>query len=153
MNMMKNKWLLPAIVMILITACNKDKFKTEPQVKIKSIAPSEVVSGDIILVKGEYTDDEGDVDSAFVVYKWYNGPTAGRNDTFRYDFNRLILPPKTREGDVELTFEYSTRNHPEVPGIGGVPRDTTAAFGLIFIDKAKHRSVYSESDKIRLKKP
>jgi len=153
MIQMKNKWLLPVLVLILVTACNKDKFKTEPQVKMRSISPNTVLAGDIIVVKGDYTDDEGDVDSAFIVYKWYNGPTAVRNDTFRYDFNRLNLPPKTREGDFELTFEYSTRNHPEIPGIGGVPRDTTAAFGMILIDKAKHRSVYSESDKIRLKKP
>ena len=38
-----------------------------------------------------------------------------------------------------------------LPGVS--LRDTTAAFALVLIDKAKHRSNFAESTPIRLKKP
>jgi hypothetical protein len=151
--MKKSLLFLVALVMLMVS-CNKDKFKTEPQVEIKSIAPSTVFSGDQISMKGSYTDDEGDIDSVFIIYKWYNGPLEVRHDTFRYAFAALHVPAKTREADIHVDFEYNTNNNPNLVPISGVSlRDTTATLGLILKDKAAHRSNYAESDKIRLKKP
>lgn len=137
----------------VITGCDKDKFTTIPQVKIKSIRPNQVFNGDVITLKGEFTDQEGDIDSALIVYKWYNGATEIPIDTFRYTLENFDLPPKTRQADITVDFEYNTNNIGIVtlPGVG--IRDTTAAFGLIFIDKANNRSSYVESDPIRLIKP
>ncbi len=151
---MKKGMLLPVLVLFVLAACNKDKFKTEPQVDIKSISPGTVRNGDVISLKGKYTDDEGDLDSVFVVYKWYNGTAVVRADTFRYAFSRLGLPANTRKADIEVNFEYNTNNNPNLVPISGVSlRDTTATFGLVLKDKAAHRSNYGESDKVRLKKP
>ncbi|HSU29316.1 MAG TPA: hypothetical protein VLJ68_13105 [Chitinophagaceae bacterium] len=139
---------------VLMTACVKNKFTTEPQIHIKSITPNTVFSGDVITVKSKYTDKEGDIDSVYVVYKWYNGNTVVRADTFRYVFDGLGVPPQITEADLDVTFEYNTGNIPHMQSLPGVfARDTTASFGLILIDKGAHRSSYSESDKIRLKKP
>ena len=151
---MKQRFILPLLLAILIVSCSKDKFKTEPQVTIKSITPSTVFSGDVITIKGDYTDDEGDVDSVLIVYKWYNGATEIPIDTFRYTFARLNLPDKTRQADLEINFEYNTNNIPDMVPLSGVSlRDTTASFGLVLKDKKGQRSSYSESDKIRLKRP
>ena len=151
---MRNKILFIAVILFVLAACGKDKFKTEPQIEIKSISPSTVFSGDIISMKGKYTDDEGDLDTVFIVYKWYNGTTIVRADTARYPASLLRLPENTRESDVIMNFEYNTsRFQNTMVSLPGVPRDTTAAFGMILKDKAGHRSVYSESDQIRLKKP
>ncbi len=151
---MRNKISFIAILVFVLSACGKDKFKTEPQVEIKSISPNTVFNGDIISVKGKYTDDEGDLDSFFVVYKWYNVTAVVRSDTFRYAAANLHLPAKTREADFEINFEYNTNNNPNYVPLSGVTiRDTTATFGLILKDKANQRSNYAESDKIRLKKP
>ncbi len=139
------------IALAVLVACNKDKFTTIPQVKIHSISPSDVNNGNIITLKGSYTDDEGDVDSVLVVYKWYNGLTVVKNDTFRYGFNVLGVPDKTREADIKVTFQYNTAN-PGPPTLPGVIKDTTATLGLILKDKNENRSDYKESQPIRLKK-
>lgn len=151
---MKQRLLLILVLIVTVLACNKDKFTTEPKVTVKSISPGVVNNGDIITLRSNYTDDEGDLDSVYVVYKWYNGTTIVRNDTFRYDFGMLNLPSKLREADMNVVFEYNTNNNPDLVPLPGVSlRDTSATFGLVLIDKAKHRSNYAESEKIRLKKP
>ena len=151
---MRNRLVLPLLLAAVISSCNKDKFKTEPQVEVKSIAPGTVFSGNVITIKGDYTDDEGDVDSVLIVYKWYNGATEIPVDTLRYTFARLNLPAKTRQADLRIDFEYNTNNYPDLVPLSGVSlRDTTASFGLILKDKEGHRSNYSQSEKIRLKRP
>ncbi|MBL0333932.1 MAG: hypothetical protein IPP73_00955 [Chitinophagaceae bacterium] len=94
---MKLSLMLCGLCLVTLLACQKDKFTTTPQVSLKSITPSSVVIGDIIRVKGTFTDKEGDVDSAYIIYKWYNGANIVKNDTFattcpHWEF---LLPPKT----------------------------------------------------------
>lgn len=143
--------ILALSALIFIVACNKDKFTTIPQVKVNAISPTEVHNGEIITLKGEFTDDEGDVDSVLVVYKWYNGVAVVKNDTFRYNFASIGVPDKTREADIKITFQYNTAN-PGPPTLPGVLKDTTATLGLILKDKKENRSEYKESNPIRLKK-
>ena len=150
---MKLPQLLISATVLLMVACNKDKFTTIPQLNIKSISPGTVVSGNVLTVKGTYTDKEGDIDSVFVVRKFFAGNTATKIDTIeKFQFSALNLPPKTLEGDIELTYEYNTQNL-GIRTLSGVQKDTTAAFGMILKDKAANRSEYKESEKIRLKKP
>jgi len=150
---MKN--IQPLLITLLIVAisCNKDKFTTIPQISIESISPSTADNGNIITVKGKYTDEEGDVDSALIIYKWYNGATVVRKDTFRYSFASFGLPP-TRKADVSVDFQYNTSNPNGYVTLPGASlRDTTGTLGIILVDKAKNRSNYAESKPIRLKKP
>jgi hypothetical protein len=145
--------LLITIILIAIS-CNKDKFTTVPQVSIKSISPATVYSGDIINLRGNYTDKEGDLDSALIVYKWYNGATVVKKDTFRFSFTSLHMPPQTKDAEISVDFQYNTTNPNGFVTLPGVfPKDTTATLGLILIDAAKNRSNYAESNQIRLKKP
>lgn len=144
-----------ALALLLIAGgCKKDTYTTVPQVTVKSISPSTVVTGNVIEIKGSFTDLEGDVDSALIAYKWFNGPVGTiQYDTFRMAFDDIGLPAGTRRADLSIQFEYNADNNPNIPNLPGVSlRDTTAAFGLLLIDKAKNRSNYSESPTIRLKK-
>ncbi|HMU46384.1 MAG TPA: hypothetical protein PKC72_08460 [Chitinophagaceae bacterium] len=150
---MKIYYTLLILFIAAFISCGKDKFTTEPQVKINSIKPSTVTLGNIITVKGEYTDQEGDLDSALIVYKWYNGATAVRHDTARFTFASLNLPSDIKEAQINLDFQYATSNPNGYMTLPGGNRDTTAALGLILIDKAGNRSNYAESDQIRLIKP
>jgi hypothetical protein len=149
--------LLP-LLMLLALACNKDKFTSVPQVKIKSLSPNErIVQRDIVVLKGNFTDEEGDLDSVLVVYKWYNGTAVVRKDTFRYDLTGLNLPAATRQGDIEVKFQFASLE-PYNPPIVTLPnntqnKDTTATLGLLVIDKKNQRSEYAESDKVRLIRP
>ena len=149
---MKVLFIVTAAFLFVFVACSKDKFTTIPQLKIKSITPNVVRSGDVISVKGSYTDQEGDLDSIFLVYKWYNGSASALAfDTQRYTFESLKVPNKTKDADIEITLEYQT-NRLNIPILSAVPRDTTATFGLVIKDKAGNRSEYKESDKIRINK-
>lgn len=150
---MKRRFVLPFLLIIAFAACNKDKFKTEPQVEAKSISPETVFHGDAIYYTAKYTDDEGDIDSVLVGYQWYNGNTAIVIDTFRYDFQFLGVPKGTRQADITIGLEYNTLNNPDLKPLSGVPKDTTASFTFVLKDKAGHRSNAAESKKIRLKKP
>ena len=141
---------------LAILSCKKDKYTTDPQVTVKSISPGQVVLGDIMTLDAKYTDDQGDVDSALIVYKWYDidATTVTMSDTFRYSLSGLNIPVKTRQADMSVQFEYGSVNNPNgYPTFSSVVQDTTATLGLILVDKANHRSNYSESGKIRLIKP
>lgn len=139
---------------LLMAGCNKEKYTTVPQVSIESITPSVASSGNVIELNGNYTDLEGDIDSALIVYKWYNGTAAVRKDTFRLGFGQLGVPAGVQRAELILQFEYNTNNYPNLTKLPGVSqRDTTAAFGLLLIDKQMNRSNYAESPTIRLKKP
>lgn len=146
--------LVPVLALLAITlSCNKDKFKTEPQVEVLSISPETVVSGSEIYFTGEFTDDEGDVDSVLVAYQWFNGATVIAVDTFRLTLDALGVPSGTRRAEIQIGLEYNRQNNPSLQFLSGVSRDTTASFSFILKDKAKHKSNVAESSKIRLKRP
>jgi hypothetical protein len=113
-----------------------------------------VLSGNVIKLLASYTDQEGDLDSIYIVYKWFNAVGSTRTDTLqRYPISRLGLPGSLRKADIQLEFEYNTYNQPDLVTLPGVLRDTTASFGLVLIDKTRKRSNYSESARIRLRRP
>ena len=151
---MKSSYILLVSAILLAIACNKDKFTSEPQVQVTSIQPSVVLSGNVIKLLANYTDQEGDLDSIYIVYKWFNAAGSTRADTLqRYPISRLGLPGTLRKADIQLEFEYNTYNQPDLVTLPGVLRDTTASFGLVLIDKTRKRSNYSESARIRLRRP
>jgi hypothetical protein len=121
---------------------------------VKSISPGSVFQGNIIKVKAKFTDDEGDFDSILIVHKWYNNAIVTRHDTLRFTASVFNLPTKTRQGDILVQFAYGRfiQDYELLP-FSPVSKDTTASLGLVLKDKAGHRSGYSESDHIRLKKP
>lgn len=151
---MIKKILAGGVVVFLATACNKDKFTSEPQVQVTSIQPAVVTTGNVIKLLANYTDQEGDIDSIYIVYKWYNASGSTRADTLqRFPISRLGLPGALRKADIQLEFEYNTYNQPGLVTLPGVLRDTTASLGLVLIDKTRKRSNYSESARIRLRRP
>ena len=146
--------LIITFLLFATLACSKDKFTSQPQVTVKSIQPSIVTNGSVIRLLASYTDEEGDIDSVYIVYKWYNGNTPTLIDTLmRFPTSRLGIPAQLRKSDIAVEFEYNTYNQQSLLTLPGVSRDTSATLGLLLIDKTKKRSNYSESTKIRLKKP
>ena len=144
---------LGALITILFLSCEKDKFTTIPQIKVKSISPGTVDIGNIINMETEFTDEEGDLDSVYIVMKWFDGAVPNRVfDTIRYSFASYNLPAKTREGDIFVKFSYGQQiqGYTQLTPSPAPLYDTTASFGILVVDKARNRSEYKESDKIRL---
>lgn len=89
--------------MIVIAACNKDKVETTPHVSFKSFNKNLVESTDQeVRVSLEFTDQEGDLDSLFVVRERMNarGPAYKRLPYGIPEFNG-----QTR-GELFLTLDY-----------------------------------------------
>ncbi|HEX7844728.1 MAG TPA: hypothetical protein VF476_02945 [Chitinophagaceae bacterium] len=158
---MKTKLVLfTALFALFFIACKKDKFTTKPQINVKSISPGEVVQGDIISIQAKFTDEEGDLDSVYVIMKYYDGNVGAPPkvsgtpiDTLRSAVDAFKIPPNTRDGDIFIKFSYgrNIQGYTQLQ-LSPVTKDTTAAFGIVVIDKAKNRSEYNETGKIRLLK-
>ncbi|HEY0355127.1 MAG TPA: hypothetical protein VGC29_02920 [Flavisolibacter sp.] len=144
------KILVLAVVVVGLFACNKDKFKTEPQVEIKSLAPSEVRKGDIITFRAVVTDKEGDLqDSVLLVRKRFAGNTVLTTDTLRYNISSFAFPDKSI---IEVTALFSYGELRDGYIFANLEnQDREFAVGIIVRDKAGHRSEYQESERILLK--
>ena len=133
-----------------VFACSKDKFKTEPQVEIKSLAPSEVRKGELFSLRAIVRDKEGDLqDSVLLVRKRFAGNTQPTVDTLRDDISNFTFPDKNVI-EVTAVFSYGElRDGYIFANLESQDRDF--AVGIIVRDKAGHRSEYVESEKIVLK--
>jgi len=140
---MKNLLLLVAALVVLI-ACNKDKFQSTPQIKIKSIDPAIVANGGTLDVTLSFTDKEGDVDDSVFVRKIRLNQVAVATirDSLKYKIPEF---PSHTKGDIIVTLDYqsvlSAINPPNIPG--SVPpraQPDTLILKFVVSDKAGHKS-------------
>jgi hypothetical protein len=145
--------ILFGIVALVFVGCTKDKFKTEPQVEIKSLAPDEVFNDGYFSLRALIRDKEGDLqDTITTVWKRYNigDPNPISSDTVRYSLASFGFPTSS-EIDFQMNFSYA-EDRPGYIFINLENADREFAIGLIVKDKAGHLSEFRESDKIVLKK-
>ena len=145
--------LIFCVLATVVLACNKDNFKTEPQVEIKSFGPSEVINKQIITLRAIVRDKEGDVqDSVILVRKRFTGDILlGNPDSLRYSIKELGAPTKS-EIEVTALFSYGETQDGYIYQALESGSDKNFSVGIIVTDKAGHRSSYVESGKIVLKK-
>jgi len=116
---MKYCLLLFAAFIVIVAACNKDKFQTKPTIRIKSINTNVVPANGTFIVTLECTDKEGDVqDSVIIIKNRLNirvVPTI--RDTIRY---KLPVFPKKDRIEIQATLDFQTIlsaiNPPTIPG-------------------------------------
>lgn len=145
------KFIVLSIVALTVAACHKDKFKTQPQVTIKSLSPSDVTKGQVFTLTATIDDKEGDVQNkVLLVRKRYSGGSLLSVDTLTYDFSTLGVPSKN---EVELSAQFSYGIiAPNAIYQALETVDRNFAVGVIVTDAAGNRSDYVESDQILLKK-
>jgi hypothetical protein len=105
---MKTKILILLVAILIINACNKDKFQTKPVLTFKSVSTTNVAAGGDITFNIEISDKQGDIDS--VIY-WKkvsfvdtlnNLPKKGAMDSVSIPSD---LPRERRfDGDFAITF-------------------------------------------------
>jgi hypothetical protein len=144
--------LLVCVIASILTACSKDKFKSQPQVEITSFGPSEVFYGQTITLKATVTDKEGDLqDSVYIVRKRFNGQNLLTVDTsIRYDLSTLGFPNK-QTIEIQAQFSYGETTEGKIYQ-AAEDVDRNFSVGIIVIDRAGHRSDYVESKPIILRK-
>jgi hypothetical protein len=140
--------LVFTMAILLLSACNKDKFTTAPQIKFKSISPEEVVSGTLSpdpVLTISITDAEGDIgitskDTAFIYLK----------NLLTNDFDSLPFPDlqgvvKSKfKADVEATTTkvFKCKSLP-----GGTLHTDILYFEVYVKDFAKNKSNVIRTDK------
>lgn len=101
---MKTSIALALIVAVIFIACDKDKFQTVPQLKLKSRNTELVPKNGALVLDIEFTDKEGDVkDSLIVVRQRLNkrGPVKAAPSAYTIpDF------PKLTKGEFEVNLTY-----------------------------------------------
>src|SRR5215204_4684070 len=147
--------LVFGLIATTVAACTKDKFKTIPQVEIKSFGPDEVFKGQLIHLNANVTDKEGDLQDSVIFYRKVfavNTRTlVSQDSSIRANLKTLAVPNK-QEIEVQLNMIYgeSNQNYPTQNGSNAVDRLLTV--GMYIKDVAGNRSEYVESDTIRLKR-
>src|SRR6476660_9600753 len=105
---MKTTWVLLFFASAaFLVACNKDKFQTKPQLKLKSVSPDVVPFNSAIRFRIGFTDKEGDVQDSFFVRKVrLNKKVVPTNlDSFWVQIPDF---PNTDQGEFVLDLNYQS---------------------------------------------
>src|SRR5215217_5476596 len=108
---------------LLLVACNKDKFETKPHLEIKSVNTHELAFNQALLVTFEFTDKEGDVsDSFFIVRQRLNIHDPVLLNPLPYKIPNF---PNTMKGEIEVNLGFQnelTLNLPPIRIPGSNPQ-------------------------------
>jgi hypothetical protein len=94
---------LTVLFAVGMLSCGKDKFKTQPQIEIKSINKTTIGRSDILRVRMRITDKEGDMATGKLVYipiRLNQRPLPPLIPD--YDSVRLVVPGFPNEMDGEF---------------------------------------------------
>ena len=135
--------LIYSILVIGLLSCDKDSFETAPSLEYKSASGDIVPQNSDLRVNLDYTDKEGDLDSAIVYRKRLNkrGTLIASPIAFGMPAGFKAEP----KGEVVVTLDYTfalTLQIPAIvkPGTGGQFEPDTLELGFRVKDKAKHFS-------------
>ncbi len=138
--------LLISILILFLFSCKKDKYTTAPHLTYKSVNTKALHQGETIVFVLSFTDAEGDVvsalssDSSLLVKKVVPKCAAS-------SFNQFYPIPsfpasKNQSGDITVTYNYNS-----IPP-KCYPKNDTAVFKFVLMDKAKNKSDTAVSDQI-----
>src|SRR6476620_4398060 len=132
----------------VIIACNKDKFQTKPQIKIKSVTPDVVPVNGTLSVILQFTDKEGDVSDSIIVVR----ERTNQKSPIIPALIKTPIPsfPSTTEGEIQVFMPYQTSQTAliacipaiPIPGTGNPPEKEPDTLSLKFVvrDKAGNKS-------------
>lgn len=135
------KLLIVGFVLVVLFACNKDKYQTKPQISLKSVGAKVVPVNGVLNVVLSYTDKEGDISDSMYIRKIRLNKTvvATLRDSLRYKIPDF---PNYDKGEIDLALQYqnhliSASNPPPIPGSNpSVPQPDTLLLKFWIRDKA-----------------
>jgi hypothetical protein len=131
-------------------SCNKDKFTTKPQLKLKSINTDTVFVNTLFQMDISFTDQEGDIDSVTIRKVFTNKNRVPTND--RRKVNEEV-PPVTRSGNIIISYYHGSDPGQQFPAIGdpiGIG-DDLVIYKIVAKDAAGNISDTLETSVIRIK--
>ena len=143
---MKIRIWLALIIVLGMISCDKGKFETVPQLRLKSRSPEKepVEVNDPLRLNIEYTDKEGDVsDSLFIIRQRLNQNGAVTPPKSPYDIPTF---PTIDKGEFEITLDFIdltyNLNAISIPGSGSPAKKEidTLRLKIVARDKAGNKS-------------
>ena len=136
-------------MLILLIACGKDKFETKPKLEVKGYSSREIFPGDMMTIRLNYYDKEGDLSGAPVVgiLRRLNlfplAPGQDKVDTFS-----TVLPEFPKKDNGEITFQLPFDFLKE-----SVVENDTLVFRFAVTDLAGNKSDTITTDQIVIHLP
>ena len=133
---MKFKLFIPVTLLAVLASCGKDKFKTQPQIEIKSYGDKSIGNGQSLTIHLRFTDKEGDLANGKFVYipkRLNKRPLLPGIPN--YDSVKLVIPSFPNENDGEFVLS--------LPWINLHKSDTendTIFMRFVVVDRADHKS-------------
>lgn len=139
------------LALLIVTACNKDKFNTKPSLELRSVSSYTAGASDGITFQFNFTDKEGDISNLLYVRKLRINKrvTATVRDSFA-----LAVPnfPKKSNGILQVAMDYQNYLISAInpPSSGNPPKaeNDTLIFKFVLKDEANNISDTVTTDKI-----
>jgi len=139
------KILITGFVLVVLFACNKDKYQTKPQISFKLITNSVVPASGGTTIVLSYTDKEGDISDTLYLLKVRLNKTVvpTLRDSIKYKIPDF---PNYDKGEISVALTYqndlvSAQTPPPIQGSNpSQPQPDTLLIKIWIHDKAGHVS-------------
>jgi hypothetical protein len=138
--------LYASLFVLVLGACSKDKFQDKPNIRIKSIDPTQVPLKVPMVMDLVFTDNQGDLDSVFLIKSRLNKkpPSGGLLNNMFLPFKLPDFPEKSK-GEIQLTLDYETelktaQSARDQQGAPNNKEPDTIMFNIVVKDKAGNLS-------------
>ena len=143
---MRYTFLFSILLLVLFSACSKDKFSSTPSLKYVSENTTNVVPGSELVFTLSFTDAEGDLTDSLTVLKYVPNCIA---DTFTQLHPLPEFPTtKNQKGNILVKLLYNVNSINTIGAPTCTPQNDTATFRFVLKDKAQHSSDTVSSPKI-----
>lgn len=153
---MKAKLLFLFLFTGILAGCNKDRYQTKPQLKLKDLKVGTITTangtGSAVEIVFEVTDKEGDVEDSIFIQKVDAAriPCPGNSILSNLNY-RIPDYPNTSNQKVIFKIRFATVNVNDYALLGGPscpPRKDTSYFRFVVKDKAGNKSDTLKTDAI-----
>ncbi len=128
-------------IAIFLLSCEKGSFTTKPQLKFKSMNTNQLTGNQVLVIKLELTDKEGDFTPLLGYKKVVAGcPTSDKLDSSFFSIPAEFIDTKGSRGEVDITLDQLNRGSVSCFLPGGAVRPDTSRFGFWTRDKAGNLS-------------
>lgn len=129
-------------MMLIIAGCNKEKFTTEPKLKVKSINSTDISGSETLRIVLSVTDKEGDYSTFFAIRKTVAScPSSNYTDSSgKFNIPGDFIDTKKKEAEIIVTLNKTDRGANTCFISGGGVKIDTAIFSFWIKDKAGHTS-------------
>ena len=137
------------VLAFLLLSCGKDQFTTKPQLKYKSTSATTVSGSQILTIRLDLTDKEGDFTPLLGMKKTVSGcPTSDFIDSASFTIPDEFIKTKGLHGEVNVILDKIKRGSNSCFLPGGATRPDTTIFSFWTRDKAGNVSDTTRTEKI-----